>query len=155
MSPFSMWHQKARHGHDGLVEACGETALPYRTVARWVRAFNEGRDHVENKARQGRPSVSEKELQTVSALLDGDRRQTVADRGSLPDMGGTGEIKYPGRTKTSMGREDSVGVVKPTSLGKVTLKSSQGEEGSPRRSEANPSRRYPEPKPSPHSGGWA
>ncbi|KAJ4429935.1 hypothetical protein ANN_22139 [Periplaneta americana] len=30
----------ARQCHDGLVEACGETALPYRTVARWIRDFN-------------------------------------------------------------------------------------------------------------------
>ncbi|KAJ4440435.1 hypothetical protein ANN_08576 [Periplaneta americana] len=42
--------------HDGLVEAFGETALPNRTVARWVRAFNKGRDRMEIMARPGRPS---------------------------------------------------------------------------------------------------
>ncbi|KAJ4434583.1 hypothetical protein ANN_23145 [Periplaneta americana] len=67
----------ARQCHDGLVEACGETALSYRTVARWVRAFNEGR--VENMARPGRPSVSEEDVQAVSALLDNDRRQTMKE----------------------------------------------------------------------------
>ena len=60
----------ARQCHEGLVEACGEMALPYRTVARWVRAFNEGRDRVENMARPGRLSVSEEEVQAVSTLLD-------------------------------------------------------------------------------------
>ncbi|KAJ4433303.1 hypothetical protein ANN_15562 [Periplaneta americana] len=54
---------------DGLVEACGETALPYRTVARWLRAFNEGRDRVENMVRAGRPSVSEEEVQAIFALF--------------------------------------------------------------------------------------
>ena len=33
----------ARKCHQGFQEACGESALPYRTVARWVKAFNEGR----------------------------------------------------------------------------------------------------------------
>ncbi|KAJ4449803.1 hypothetical protein ANN_01209 [Periplaneta americana] len=67
---------RALQCYDGLVEACGETALPYRTVVRWVRAFNEGRDFMENMAQLGRPSVSEEELQAVSTLLDNDRRQT-------------------------------------------------------------------------------
>ncbi|KAJ4444730.1 hypothetical protein ANN_06527 [Periplaneta americana] len=64
----------ARQCHDSLVEACGETALPYRTVARWVRAFNEGRDRVENMARLSHQSVSEEEVEAVSALLDNCRR---------------------------------------------------------------------------------
>ncbi|KAJ4440641.1 hypothetical protein ANN_08788, partial [Periplaneta americana] len=68
-----------RQCHDGLVEACGKTALPYRTVARWVRALNEGRDRVENMARPGRPSASEEEVQAVSLLLDNDRRQTMKE----------------------------------------------------------------------------
>ncbi|KAJ4437424.1 hypothetical protein ANN_17568 [Periplaneta americana] len=46
------------------------------TVARWVRVFNEGRDRVENMARPGHPSVSEEEVQAVSALSDNDRRET-------------------------------------------------------------------------------
>jgi len=37
----------ARQSHQGLQEACGEFALPYRTVARWVKALNEGRQAVD------------------------------------------------------------------------------------------------------------
>ena len=32
----------------GLREACCDAVLPYRTVARWVKAFREGRDAVED-----------------------------------------------------------------------------------------------------------
>ena len=41
----------ARQCHQGLQEACGESALPYRTVARWVKAFNEGRQAVDRSIR--------------------------------------------------------------------------------------------------------
>ena len=63
----------ARQCHEDLVEACWDATLPYRTVARWVRAFNEGRDNVEHMARPGRPSASEEDMEAVSALLDTDR----------------------------------------------------------------------------------
>ena len=69
----------ARQCHEGLVEARGDAALPYRTVARWVRAFNEGRDNVEHMAKPGSPSVSEEDVEAVSALLDTDRRLTVRE----------------------------------------------------------------------------
>ena len=49
----------ARQCHQGLQEACGESALPYRTVARWVKAFNEGRQNVADMCRPVRPSVSD------------------------------------------------------------------------------------------------
>ncbi|KAJ4436961.1 hypothetical protein ANN_17093 [Periplaneta americana] len=32
----------AQECFQGLREACGDAALPYRTVARWVKAFREG-----------------------------------------------------------------------------------------------------------------
>ena len=69
----------ARNCHEGLVEACGDAALPYRTVAMWVRAFNEGRDNVEHMARPGCPSVSKEDVEAVSALLDTDRRLTLCE----------------------------------------------------------------------------
>jgi len=59
----------ARQCHQGLQEACGESALPYRTVARWVKAFNEGRQNVADMRRPG-PSVSEEEVYALTALLD-------------------------------------------------------------------------------------
>ena len=41
----------------GLREACDNAALPYRTVARRVKAFREGRDSIQDNIRTGRPSV--------------------------------------------------------------------------------------------------
>ncbi|KAJ4426401.1 hypothetical protein ANN_27215 [Periplaneta americana] len=67
----------ARPCHEGLVETCGETALPYTTVARWVRVFNEGRESLANVTRPGRPSVSDEQVQAVAVLLDTDRSQTI------------------------------------------------------------------------------
>ena len=61
------------------MEACGDAALPYRTVARWVRAFYEGHNNVEHMARPGRPRVSEEDVEVVPALLDTNRRLTVRE----------------------------------------------------------------------------
>ena len=69
----------ALQSHEGLVEACGYAALPYRTVARWIRAFNEGHDNVEHMARPAHPSVSEEDVEAVSALLNTNRRLTVCE----------------------------------------------------------------------------
>ena len=41
----------------GLHEACGDAALPYRIVARWFNAFREGRDAVQDNLRTERPHV--------------------------------------------------------------------------------------------------
>ena len=61
------------------MKACGDAALPYRKVARWVRSFDEGRDNVEHMARPGRPSVSEEDVEAVSTLLDTNRRLAVRE----------------------------------------------------------------------------
>nr|ALA15329.1 ionotropic receptor 15 [Locusta migratoria] len=50
-----------RRRHQGLKEACGESALPYRTVARWVKAFNEDRQTVAATHRAGLPSAPEED----------------------------------------------------------------------------------------------
>ena len=68
----------ARQSNQGLQEACGESALPYRTVTRWVKAF-EGRQNVADMRRPGRPSVSEEEAYALTALLDSDRRHTIRE----------------------------------------------------------------------------
>ncbi|GBL87724.1 hypothetical protein AVEN_81339-1 [Araneus ventricosus] len=69
----------ARQCHQGLQEACGEFAVPYRTVERWVKAFNQGRQNVTDMRRPGRHSVSEEEVYAFSALLDSDRRHTIRE----------------------------------------------------------------------------
>ncbi|PNF32274.1 hypothetical protein B7P43_G16951 [Cryptotermes secundus] len=68
----------ARQCHQGLQEACGESALPYRAVAMWAKAYNEGRQNVADMCRPGHPSVCEEVVFALSALLESDpRQQTV------------------------------------------------------------------------------
>ena len=38
-----------------LQEGCGREVLPYRTIARWVEAFRQGREECQHTARAGRP----------------------------------------------------------------------------------------------------
>ncbi|KAJ4450655.1 hypothetical protein ANN_02084 [Periplaneta americana] len=63
----------------GLREACADAALPYRTVARWVKAFREGRDAVQDNLRTGRPRVEDNTVQLLAPLLDADRRWTARE----------------------------------------------------------------------------
>ncbi|PSN46036.1 hypothetical protein C0J52_07686 [Blattella germanica] len=64
----------ARQCHEDLVKACRDESLPYRTVARWFKAYNMGRNRVEHMASPRRPSVSEDDMEAFSALLGIDRR---------------------------------------------------------------------------------
>jgi hypothetical protein len=73
-------HGKYAHQyHQGLLEACGNDALPYRTVARWVSAFRSGRDESALMARTGRPSISDEQVQLVRGLLAIDHCWTVRE----------------------------------------------------------------------------
>ena len=62
-----------------LREACFDAALPYRTAARWVRAFRERRDAVQDNLRTGRPHVENKLVQVLAFLLDTDRQWTARE----------------------------------------------------------------------------
>ncbi|GFV06605.1 HTH_48 domain-containing protein [Trichonephila clavipes] len=46
--------RNAMECHTKLVEALGNNALPYRTVARWVEKFQQGRVSTCNEQRSGR-----------------------------------------------------------------------------------------------------
>ncbi|PSN29550.1 hypothetical protein C0J52_24118 [Blattella germanica] len=65
--------QNARECHAQLLEAVGARALPYRTVARWVAAFESGREATKDKPRTGRcfsccdPTMFRKRQAMVSA----------------------------------------------------------------------------------------
>ncbi|PSN45373.1 hypothetical protein C0J52_07534 [Blattella germanica] len=50
-----------------LQEACRREALPYRTIARWVEAFHQGREECQHRAHAGRPVAATDDLcvQTV------------------------------------------------------------------------------------------
>jgi len=63
----------------GLREACGDAALPYRTVARWVKLFREGRDSIQDSHLSGRPHVDNHTIQLLASLLDVERRWTAQE----------------------------------------------------------------------------
>ena len=63
-----------------LREACDDPALPYRTVSRWVKAFREGRDAVQDNLRIGRPHVENNTVQLLaSSPLEANRRWTARE----------------------------------------------------------------------------
>ncbi|GBM14925.1 hypothetical protein AVEN_213269-1 [Araneus ventricosus] len=58
----------------GLREAC---ALPYRTVAGWVKAFRAGRNKIADLHRTIGPSIPQYQIDIVRCFLSIDRRWTV------------------------------------------------------------------------------
>ena len=58
----------------GLRETPGDTALPYPTVAGWVKVFRKGRDAVQDNLRRERPQVENNKNQLLAFLLDADHR---------------------------------------------------------------------------------
>ena len=71
--------RNARQCYEGLQEACGDSALPYRTVAWWVKAFRDGRENVTDMPRPGRPAVSVDDVHNVNALVLADRNVTIRE----------------------------------------------------------------------------
>ena len=55
----------------------GDAAFPYRTVARWVKAFREGREAVQDNLHTERPHVENNTVPLLASLLDADRRWTA------------------------------------------------------------------------------
>ena len=62
-----------------LEQAYGEHCLSRAQVFRWHKSFLEGREHVEDEPRSGRPSTSktEENVERVRALVRSDRRLTI------------------------------------------------------------------------------
>ncbi|GFX82281.1 HTH_48 domain-containing protein [Trichonephila clavipes] len=65
--------------HSELVEAFGNNALPYRTVARWVGKFQQGRVSTSDEQNSGRPVSVRIDLAhaVIKQLIDEDRRWTL------------------------------------------------------------------------------
>ena len=53
-------------------EASGDAALPYHTVAQWVKAFREGRDAIQDRLCTGHPHIENNIVQLLASLLDAD-----------------------------------------------------------------------------------
>ncbi|PSN43656.1 hypothetical protein C0J52_16680, partial [Blattella germanica] len=73
--------QNAREFHAQLLEAVGARALPYRTVARWVAAFESGREATKDKPRTGRPRTVRTDVSraVTQQCLENDRRWSLQD----------------------------------------------------------------------------
>ncbi|GFR22483.1 HTH_48 domain-containing protein [Trichonephila clavata] len=65
-----------------FVEALGNKALSYRTVARWVEKFQQGRVSTSDKQRSGRPLSVRTDLARaiIQQLMDEDRRSRQQDK---------------------------------------------------------------------------
>ena len=71
----------ARECHAELQQALGNRSLPYRTVARWVGAFKEGRESTGHLPRSGRSVSANKDVSVavVEQCLVEDRRWIVLE----------------------------------------------------------------------------
>ena len=65
--------------HQIIQQAYGDSALSYTQVSRWLKAFKDGREEVEDKLRSGRPSTSSTDdnVSRVCDCLNSDRRMSV------------------------------------------------------------------------------
>ena len=66
----------------------GENTLPYRTVARWVFYFKEGRSSVKDEASLGRTvsATSENDVATVQSIIQQDSPYTVEEISDLSGL---------------------------------------------------------------------
>ncbi|GFQ79090.1 uncharacterized protein TNCT_723271 [Trichonephila clavata] len=67
--------------HSELVEALGNNSLPYRTVARWVGKFQQGRVSTSDEQRSGRPLSVRTDFAraVIEQLMDEDRRRMLLE----------------------------------------------------------------------------
>ena len=83
-------------------EACGDAALPYHTVANWVKALQEGMDAFQDNLRTGRPQVENNTVQLLASLLDADLRWTVISGSlSISQNGAPHSTRHSGLLNTS------------------------------------------------------
>ena len=57
--------------HEELVTVYGDLSPSFRTVARWIQHFSDGRESVEDEARAGRPrmSLTDSSVERAEALM--------------------------------------------------------------------------------------
>ena len=66
----------------------GENTLPYRTVARWVSYFKEGKSSVKDEACPSRPEqpTSENDVATVQSIVQQDSQSMVEEISDLSGL---------------------------------------------------------------------
>ena len=67
--------------HENLCEACGNNALSFKTVYRWLAHFSAGKTDISDEARSGRPheATDPYHIEKVKGVLDEDRRLTCEE----------------------------------------------------------------------------
>ena len=67
--------RNAMECHSELVEALGNNALPYHTVARWVQTFQQGRMPTGDAQHSGRPVSVQTDMAraVIEQLMEDDR----------------------------------------------------------------------------------
>ena len=66
--------------HKNVFSDCVKyVAMPYHTLAQWVKVFWEGRDAIQDNLRRGRPHVKNNTVQLLASLLDAHRQRTARE----------------------------------------------------------------------------
>ena len=81
--------------HADLQKVCGNGALKYATVCKWVRRCNDGRKSIENDPRVGRPVsvLTQKNVATVKTLMEEDVRYTMQEIEELSGIHSSSVLK--------------------------------------------------------------
>ena len=81
--------------HADFQKVCGNSALKYATVCKWVCGFNDGRESIENGPLVGRPVfvLMEKNVATVKMLIEEDACYTVQEIEELSGIHSSSVLK--------------------------------------------------------------
>ena len=81
--------------HAGLQKICGNSALKYATVCKWVHGFNDGWGLIENDPLVDRPVsvLTEKNVATVKTLIEEDAHYTVQEIEELSGIHSSSVLK--------------------------------------------------------------
>ena len=86
--------------HADLQKVCGNGALKYATVCKWVRRFIDGRESIGNDPRVSRPVsvLTEKNFATVKMLIEEDARYRVQEIEELSGIHSSSVLKILRKT---------------------------------------------------------
>ena len=81
--------------HADLQKVCGNGALKYATVCKWVHRFNDGWESIENDPQVGRlvSVLTEKNVATVKTLIEEDAHYTVQEIEELSGIHSSSVLK--------------------------------------------------------------
>ncbi|GBM08504.1 hypothetical protein AVEN_69735-1 [Araneus ventricosus] len=62
--------------HNTVVRDCGDAALPYCAVVRWLKMFRDGRNVTQDQQHSGQHQVDNQAIQLVAGLMEVDQQWT-------------------------------------------------------------------------------